>query len=114
MAVDVWTRNESQEWERKGSGETAFQSPSDFVTPFLEIAHTSCFYEVIRADHECKAYFDLQAAPGVWNEQGCRKCKNVIRKRELLVLGLWQEAREKCPHCLAYMILDCSRMTDDC
>ena len=92
----------------------AFRSPIDFVTQLLEIARTRCFYEIIRADRECKAYFDLEAEPGVWTaEQGRAMCKAVIREWERRVLSKWPEARHECPCCLAYMILDGSRMTNE-
>ncbi len=84
------------------------------VTQLLEIACTRCFYEIIRAGRECKAYFDLEADPGVWGaEQGLTMCRAVIREWERRVLGKWPEARQECPCCLAYMILDGSRMTDE-
>ena len=116
VVADVWTRKGGNAW---GLGKIfgAFRSPTDFVTQLLEIARTRCFYEIIRADRECKAYFDLEVVPGVWilwnAEQGREKCKAVILEWERRVLRRWTEARKECPCCLTYMTLDGSRMTDD-
>jgi hypothetical protein len=113
VAADVWTRKGGEAW---GLGKIfgAFRSPIDFVTQLLEIARTRCFYEIFRADCECKAYFDLEAEPGVWNaEQGREKCKAVILEWERRVLRRWPEAIQECPCCLACKILDGSRMTDE-
>ena len=100
--------------EKPGKIFGAFRCPIDFVTQLLEIASTRCFYEIIRADRECKAYFDLEVAPGVWNaEQGREKCKAVILEWERRVLRRWPEARQECTCCLTNMTLDGSRMTDE-
>ncbi len=61
-----------------------------------------------------KAYFDLEAAPGVWSkEQGRGKCKVVIHEWEQRVQKRWLEVWKECPHCLAHMILNSIQMTDD-
>ncbi len=41
------------------------------------------------------------------------KCKAVICELERRVLRWWPGASKVCPSCLAHMILDGSRMTDD-
>ena len=112
VAADVWTRKNGKEW---GLGKIfgAFRNPADFVSQLLELSHTRCFYEIIRADRECKAYFDLEAEPGVWNEeQGREKCRLAIREWEQQVQRRWPAAQVECSRCLAHMILDGSRMTD--
>lgn len=99
VAADVWTRKPGEGW---GLGKTfgAFASPQAFVTQLLEVAHNRCFYEIIRTDRACKAYFDLEAAPGVWDkETGWEKCKAVMRAWEERVQERWPSARQECPRC---------------
>ena len=112
VAADVWTRKKGASW---GLGKIfgAFKDPHEFVTQLLEVAHNRHFYEIIRAGRPCKAYFDLEAAPGVWDkEAGWERCKAVMRAWEMRVQERWPTAREVCPRCLAHMVLDGSRMTD--
>ena len=112
VAADVWTRKGGGSW---GLGKIfgAFKSPHEFVAQLLEVAHNRHFYEIIRAGRPCKAYFDLEAAPGVWDrETGWARCKAVMRAWEMRVQERWPTAREACPRCLAHMVLDGSRMTD--
>lgn len=113
MAADVWTRKPGGSW---GLGKIfgAFENPHAFVTQLLEVAHNRCFYEIIRAGRECKAYFDLEASPGVWDKKtGWDKCKAVMRAWEARVQERWPTARGECNHCLAHLVLDGSRMTDE-
>ena len=84
------------------------------MTQLLEVSHNRHFYEIIRAGRACKAYFDLEAAPGVWDKNtGWDKCKAVMRAWEERVQERWPTAREECNRCLAHMVLDGSRMTDE-
>ena len=113
VAADVWTRKPGESW---GLGKIfgAFETPHAFVTQLLEVAHNRCFYEIIRAGRECKAYFDLEAAPGVWDkETGWEKCKAVMKAWEARVQERWPTARDECNRCLAHIVLDGSRMTDE-
>ncbi len=85
------------------------------MTQLLEVAHNQHFYEIIRAGRPCKAYFDLEATPGVWDkETGWEKCKAVMRAWEMRVQERWPTAKAVCPRCLrlAHMVLDGSRMTE--
>ena len=68
IAADDWTRKQGKEW---GIGKRfgAFRDVEEFVTHFLEISHNRCFYEIIRKDRQCKAYFDLEADAGALTEQ---------------------------------------------
>ena len=112
VAADVWTRKAGGGW---GLGKIfgAFETPHAFVTQLLEIAHNRCFYEIIRADRACKAYFDLEAAPGIWDkETGWEKCKAVMKAWEARVQERWPPARIECNQCLTHMVLDGSRMTN--
>ena len=112
VAADVWTRKQGESW---GLGKIfgAFETPHEFVTQLLEVAHNRHFYEIIRAGRPCKAYFDLEAAPGVWDkETGWEKCKAVMRTWEMRVQERWPTAKAVCPRCLAHMVLDGSRMTE--
>jgi hypothetical protein len=77
----------------------AFQNLMD-VQNLLEIFPNCCFYEVIRESRACKAYFDMEAEPGIWTEQqGRDKCQLVVKMLENQVQHQW-------PACLAHMILE--------
>ncbi len=69
VAVDVWTRKNEKKWGLGKMIFAAFRNPADFVSQLLQISHTCNFYEIIRVYRECKAYFNLEADPGVWNEE---------------------------------------------
>ena len=91
----------------------AFRDPISFVHQLLEISPNRCFYEIIREGRACKAYFDMEAEPGVWDEQkGKDKCKQAIELWTKQIQHRWPEASSKCPQYLAHMILDGSRMTE--
>ena len=63
-----------------GTSFSVVYTVTTFVTQLLEVAHNRHFYEIIRAGRPCKAYFDLEAAPGVWDkETGWERCKAVMR-----------------------------------
>ncbi len=112
IAADEWTRKDGQDW---GIGKLfgAFRSAEDFVSEMLEAAATRCFYEIIRRDRPCKAYLDLEADAGAMTEeQGWAMCKAVTHEWGTRVVRRWPRAKEECAQCLAYMVLNGSRMTD--
>ena len=111
--VHDWTRKQGKEW---GIGKRfgAFRDVEEFVTHFLEISHNRCFYEIIRKDRQCKAYFDLEADAGALTEQeGKTLCEAVIREWKRRVISRWPTVIEQCAQSLGYMILRGSRMTSD-
>ena len=113
VAADEWTRKDGKDW---GVGKLfgAFQSASHFVTQFLEIAPNRCFYELIRKNRPCKAYFDLEAEAGaLTEEQGWSMCTSVIQEWRRRIQCRWPQATSDCPKCLASMTLCGSRMTDE-
>jgi hypothetical protein len=78
----------------------------------VEISKTQCFYEIIRQGRPCKAYFDLGADAGIMTEeQGWIMCKAVIQLWNDRIKRRWPEAVMECAQCLAYMVLNGSRMT---
>ena len=70
IAADDWTRKAGKEWS-VGKRFGAFNSAAEFVTNFLEISSNRCFYEIIRKDRPCKAYFDLEAEAGAMKDVSC-------------------------------------------
>jgi hypothetical protein len=113
IAADVWSRKDGKTW---GVGKKfgAFSSAERFVTEFLEISKTRCFYEIIRQGRPCKAYFDLEADAGIMTEeQGWIMCKSVIQLWNDRIKRRWPEAVMECAQCLTYMVLNGSRMTSD-
>jgi hypothetical protein len=113
IAADEWTRKDGNDW---GVGKLfgAFQSAEDFVTQFPEIAPNRCFYELIRKDRPCKAYFDLEVEAGVLTEeQGWTMCASVIQEWQRRVQCRWPHAASECPKYLASMTLCWSRLTDN-
>ena len=112
VAADVWTKKTGKDW---GLGKVfgAFQSVNAFILQFLEIAPHRCFYEIIRENRPCKAYFDLEAAPGAMNkEEGASMCEAVTRAWAARIRTRWPIAEQECPRCLVPMILNGSRATD--
>jgi hypothetical protein len=112
VAADVWTKKNGKDW---GLGKVfgAFQSVYAFILQFLEIAPHRCFYEIIREDRPCKAYFDLEAAPGAMTkEEGATMCDAVVRAWAARIRTRWPNAEQVCPRCLVPMILNGSRATD--
>jgi hypothetical protein len=76
----TWQLMYGQRRTEKTGAFGAFQSVYAFILQFLEIAPHRCFYEIIREDRPCKAYFDLEAAPGAMTkEEGATMCDAVVR-----------------------------------
>ncbi len=73
IAADNWTRRDGKEW---GIGKRygAFHNAVEFITNFVEISSNHCFYDIIRKDHPCKAYLDLEAEAGAMTEHKDRAC----------------------------------------
>ena len=112
VAADDWTKRDGKTW---GIGKRygAFSSAMEFVTNFLEVSRNRCFYEIIRKDRPCKAYFDLEADAGAMTEEeGQAMCDAVIREWKRRVTHRWPAVCE-CAQSLAYMILRGSRMTEN-
>ena len=111
VAADVWTKKGTTDWAL-GKIFGAFSSASDFVAQLLTNAPTRCFYEVIREGRACKAYFDLEADPGVMSaQQGHDMCQQVIQAWEVQIRSRWPQAVGMCPRCVEALVLDGSRST---
>ena len=111
FAADDWTRPKGKAW---GVGKRfgAFKNAVDFVTGFLEISHTRCFYEIIRKDRPCKAYLDLEADAGAMTEvEGQAMRDAVIRECKARVERCWPEVGIRSARRFTHMILRGSRMT---
>ena len=111
IAADEWTRKDGKKW---GVGKRfgAFRNAVEFITNFLEISPTRCFYEIVRKDRPCKAYFDLEAEAGAMTEEAGRAMRDaVLREWKTRVTRRWPEVLGKGPRCFTHMILCGSRMT---
>jgi hypothetical protein len=112
VAADVWTKKNGKDW---GLGKVfgAFHSVFAFILQFLEIAPHRCFYEIIRENRACKAYFDLEAFPGAMTkEEGAYMCNEVVRKSAARIRARWPSGKQEAPRCLEPMILNGSRATN--
>ena len=115
VAADVWSRV-ADSW-RLGKVFGAFCDAASFANLVLmgpQRAPTRCFYEIIREDLPCKAYFDLEIEPGVMSaEEGSKLCQQVTVAWAERVRARWPQALQQCPKCLEVLILDGSRKTKD-
>ena len=112
VAADVWTKRDGKDWSL-GKVFGAFQSANAFLSQLLEIAPHRCFYEIIRENRPCKAYFDLEAAPGAMSAaDGAHMREQVILAWAVQVRTRWPQAEKDCPRCLEPMVLDGSRHTE--
>jgi len=111
VAADTWRHDQKNGWGlSKIYG--AFRNVESFINQLLIPAPTRCFYEIIRANSACKAYFDLEVGGGVLNpEQGFALCQKVIAEWAVRVRARWPSAARECPRCLVPIILDGSRQT---
>ena len=72
-----------------------------------------CFYEMIRADRPCKAYFDLEVGGGILSQdEGACQCQQVIAEWANRIQLCWPEAVKDFPRCLDQRVLNCSRQTN--
>ena len=115
MAADVWSYLDKS-W-KLGKIFGAFSDAANFVHRVLmgpQRAPTRCFYEIIREDRPCKAYFDLEVEPGVMNpSQGAVLCQQVTAEWAERIRTKWPQALQQCPRCLEVLLLDGSRVTKD-
>jgi len=111
VAADTWRHDQKNGWGlSKIYG--AFRNVESFINQLLIPAPNRCFYEIIRANSACKAYFDLEVGGGVLNpEQGFALCQKVIAEWAVRVRARWPSAARECPRCLVPIILDGSRQT---
>ena len=111
VAADVWTKKQMSLWA-VGKVFGAFANVQEFIAQMLQSAPTRCFYEIIRAERPCKAYFDLEAEAGVMTpEQGQVMCQRVITAWELHMRSVRPLAVATCPKCIEALVLDGSRHT---
>ena len=111
VAADVWTKKQPSTWA-VGKVFGAFGSVQEFITQMLQGAPTRCFYEIIRAERACKAYFDLEAEAGAMTpEQGHAMCQRVITAWEQHMQSTRPLAVATCPKCVEALVLDGSRHT---
>ena len=115
VSADVWSRDKESWKLTKIYG--AFLDAVNFARQVLFGVHrapTRCFYELIRENRPCKAYFDLEAEPGSMSSaQGTALCQQVIDEWAARIRERWPQALEQCPNCLQVMILDGSRSIAD-
>ena len=110
VSADIWSKGKKG-W-KLGKIFGAFRDVEGFVRLLLSPAPTRCFYEIIREERACKAYFDAEAEPGAMNaEEGQIMCHRLVVAWAARIRQKWPQAEQQCPRCLEVVILDGSRQT---